>query len=227
MRTIALSALILGAILTVASCKKEDKGNANVMFIHASPDGPAFDVVQGDYIITGVAYSGNSGYVNLKLENLNFDINKLGTDTNLLTISNPTWEKDKFYSVIFVDSSYKIDKVLMSDNFSTPATGKSLIRFINASPNAGALDFFVQGDTVPLFENRAFVGTDFVTGVSPFTEVNAGLYNFELRQSDSTFAASNATNINLQSGKVYTLMAKGFYTAAGAQGLGVEVINNQ
>jgi hypothetical protein len=212
--------LLFACLLTVAACKKEDRGTANVMFVNTSPDAPALDVVQDNDVIATVAYPANSGYVNLSLNNTRFVFNKQGTDTTFLSLSNPTWVKDGYYTVVLIDSFYELDKILITDNLTTPASGKSLVRFVQAAPSVPVMDF-LQNDSL-ILENRAFVGTDYATGVSGFNEFNPGTYNFSLRYADSS---SNliVTPIDLQSGKVYTLIARG---NPGAD-LGIEVITNQ
>ncbi|MDT3403078.1 hypothetical protein QE417_002150 [Mucilaginibacter terrae] len=100
----------------------------------------------------------------------------------------------------------------VADDLAAPTAGKAKIRFVNASPNATGATLN-NGTTV-------LVGTQNFRGVAPSTEVNAGCYS--LRAVSGLVPSANL-NINLESGKVYTIYAKDLVAGTGTAAFGVGV----
>lgn len=215
-------AILLTAAVLLSSCSKdEDIAQANVLVIHASPDAPGVDLLVDDVKqnTSALTYPQNTGYLKVNAGSRNFKINVAGTPTTVIN-ANVTLEQDKSYSVFAIDSVSKISAVVVADDLSTPASGKAHVRFIHLSPNAPAVDIALDGGAV-VFPNTSFkVGT-------AFTPLDAGTYDLEVRVAGTQTVALDLDPINLQAGKIYTVFAKGFLTADGAQALGAEIIVNK
>ncbi len=215
-------AILLTAAILLSSCSKdEDIAQANVLVIHASPDAPGVDLLVDDVKqnTSALTYPQNTGYLKVNAGARNFKINVAGTTTTVIN-ANVTLEQDKSYSVFAIDSVSKISAVVVADDLSTPASGKAHVRFIHLSPNAPAVDIAVDGGAV-VFPNTSFkVGT-------AFTPLDAGTYDLEVRVAGTQTVALDLDPINLEAGKIYTVFAKGFLTADGAQALGAEIIVNK
>lgn len=215
-------AILLTAAILLSSCSKdEDIAQANVLVIHASPDAPGVDLLVDDVKqnTSALTYPQNTGYLKVNAGARNFKVNVAGTTTTVIN-ANVTLEQDKSYSVFAIDSVSKISAVVVADDLSTPASGKAHVRFIHLSPNAPAVDIAVDGGAV-VFPNTSFkVGT-------AFTPLDAGTYDLEVRVAGTQTVALDLDPINLEAGKIYTVFAKGFLTADGAQTLGAEIIVNK
>lgn len=215
-------AILLTAAILLSSCSKdEDIAQANVLVIHASPDAPGVDLLVDDVKqnTSALTYPQNTGYLKVNAGARNFKVNVAGTTTTVIN-ANVTLEQDKSYSVFAIDSVSKISAVVVADDLSTPASGKAHVRFIHLSPNAPAVDIAVDGGAV-VFPNTSFkVGT-------AFTPLDAGTYDLEVRVAGTQTVALDLDPINLEAGKIYTVFAKGFLTADGAQALGAEIIVNK
>lgn len=59
-----------------------------------------------------------------------------------------------------------------------------------------------------------------------FRAVGAGTYNLEVRLANQPVVVLSLPNITFESGKIYTIYAKGFVGASGTQALGAGIINN-
>ncbi len=215
-------AILLTAAVLLSSCSKdEDIAQANVLVIHASPDAPGVDLLVDDVKqnTSALTYPQNTGYLKVNAGSRNFKINVAGTPTTVIN-ANVTLEQDKSYSVFAIDSVSKISAVVVADELSTPASGKAHVRFIHLSPNAPAVDIAVDGGAV------VFPNTPFKVGTA-FTPLDAGTYDLEVRVAGTQTVALDLDPINLQAGKIYTVFAKGFLTADGAQALGAEIIVNK
>ena len=105
-----------------------------------------------------------------------------------------------------------------SNNPTSPPP-QARVMAVHASPDAPAVDVAVTGGAV-LLANRAF------QQYTPFTAVNAGTYDLELRTAGSATVLLSVPNVSLQVGKIYTVFAKGFLNGTGAQALGAQMILN-
>lgn len=126
------------------------------------------------------------------------------------------FQKDGAYTVILtsIDSVLGANYSVLTDDLSAPNSGFAKIRYYNAASdlrkffNGNLIDNGVSVGTSSgfLFQNKAF--RDF----SAFIEVPAGNYSFEVN-SDSTFAQIDSlVNVNLQDGKIYTILTSGMFS---------------
>ncbi|GAA4344490.1 DUF4397 domain-containing protein [Flaviaesturariibacter amylovorans] len=221
----ALGVLLLS--LPFASCDKDDDddddtpaaGNARVNVVHASPNGPNVDVrVNNAVALSNVAYGAASGYQTVTAGNTNIKVSPTGTTTYVID-ANVNLAANMSYSVFAVDSVSRIKAAVVGDDLTAPAAGKAHVRFLHFSPNAPAVDIAVTGGAV-LFANRSFNDQATNAAVTGFTSVNAGTYNLEVRLAGQSAAALALPPVTLESGKIYTVYAKGFLGGTGAQALG-------
>jgi len=198
---------------------------SNVLVAHASPNAPGVDLlVDGTVAGTNLTFPNNTGYLSVNSGERNIKVNVTGTSTTVINANVP-FANDMNYSIFAIDSVSKISPVVVTDNLTTPASGKSHIRFFHFSPNAPAVDVAVTGGPV-LFANRTFNKS--VTGTEmAFTPVDAGTYNLEVRLAGTTTVVLSLPGIVLENGKIYTIFAKGFVGGSGAQALGAQIIVNK
>jgi len=226
-KTITLAALAF----TAASCDKDDDddddmGKAQVMVVHASPNGPAVDVrVNNAVAVSNLAYPNNTAYTAVNAGSTNLKVSPAGTTTYVID-ANVTLAANTNYSVFAIDSVSKIKAAVVSDNLATPAAGKAHVRFFHFSPNAPAVDIAVSGGAV-LFSNRTFNDQSTNNSVIGFTPVDAGTYNLDVRPAGSSSVVLAVPGVKFEAGKIYTVFAKGFLGGTGAQALGAQVIVNK
>ena len=221
--------LLMPALFFV-SCNKDDDNNetpakAKVMVVHASPDAPNVDVrINGTVALSGVAYPGNSNYTELNSGSTNIKVSPAGT-TDYVIDANVNLDANKVYSVFAVDAVSNIKAAVVTDDLTTPASGKSHVRFFHFSPDAPAVDIAVTGGPV-LFSNRRFNDQATNASLANFTPVNAASYNLEVRAAGTNTVVLSLPNIPLTAGKIYTVFAKGFLGGTGTQALGAQIIAN-
>lgn len=224
-----LSAVALGlvAVLGLSGCSDDDKSNplapsvqqARVMVVHASPDAPAVDlIVDGAVAGSGLAYPNNTPYLEVPRGTRNVKVNVAGTSTTVIEADLPV-TGGASYTVFAADSVSSIAPVVLTDDLTTPASGKAHVRFVHLSPNAPAVDVAVTGGPV-VFGNREF------KQATAFTPLDAGTYDLEVRVAGTSTVALPLPGIALQAGKIYTVFAKGFLGGTGAQALGAQIIVN-
>lgn len=192
---------------------------ALVKVIHASPDAPAVDLLVDNNVAgTGLTFPNNTGYLEVDAGTRNVKVNAAGTSTTVIE-ANLNLMENKNYSVFAVNSLANIEALVLEDDLTTPASGKSHVRFVHLSPDAPAVDITLTDGTV-VFGNNSF--KDFTA----FTPLDAGTYNLEVRVAGTSTVALNLPNITIEAGKIYTVFAKGFLNGSGAQELNAEIIVN-
>ena len=220
------AALALLALAPLAGCGKDDPNpvspapQAQVMAIHASPDAPAVDLlVDGVEVGADLAYPNHTGYLTVGPGTRNVKVNVANTTTTVIDADLPV-SAGGHYSVFANGPVSSIGALVLADDLTPPASGKAHVRFVHLSPDAPAVDVAVTGGPV-VFANRAFRES------TPFTPVDAGTYDLEVRPTGSASVVLSLPDITLQAGRIYTVFARGFVGGSGAQALGAQIIVNR
>jgi hypothetical protein len=198
----------------------DDPSKSNVLVVHASPDAPGVDLLVDNAKVNSAAltYPGNTGYLEVNSGTRNIKVNVSGTSTTVID-ADLELEKDNSYSVFAINEVSAIEPLVLSDDLTTPASGKAHIRFIHLSPDAPAVDVALDGGAV-VFGDYTF------KEASGFTPLDAGSYDLEVRVAGTSTIALDLDPITLSAGKIYTVFARGFLAGTGAQALGAEIIVN-
>ena len=220
-RTLCLVALVL----FMASCLDDDDSQnqvtpvAYVSIYHASPNAPELDVIVDDRQVNRLDFTDYTGYLNFYTGERNFRINPFNASNSLID-TTITFTDGAFYSVFIVNNLPNVETLAVRDSSDAPAEGKAKIRFINLSPDAGALDV-TDGDS-SLFQTREFKKP------SHFIEVDAASSSFVLQKAGSSDELVTVSDINLRPGRFYTIIARGFANppSGNTNELSVEVIEN-
>jgi hypothetical protein len=192
----------------------------NVLVTHASPDAPGVDLLVDGIVVNSQAleFPDNTGYLMVNSGTRNFKVNATGTSFTVID-ETMTIGADMDYSVFAIDELSNIRALVLQDDLSTPASGKSHVRFLHLSPDAPAVDITLTDGTV-IFGDIAF--GEHVD----FTPLDAGMYDLEVRVAGTNTVALELPGISLENGKIYTVFAKGFLNGEGTQALGAEIIAN-
>lgn len=225
-KTLFSGLAVIAMSLVVASCSDDDSpiapvSKASVLVVHASPNAPAVDLlVDGQTAGSGLAFPNNTGYLEVNAGMRNVKVNVAGTSTTVIN-ADLDLTSNAAYTVFAVDSVSKISTVVLADILSMPAAGKAHVRFVHLSPNAPGVNITLTDGTI-VFANKAF------KQATDFTPLDAGTYNLQVRDAATNSAVVLDLNgIALQSGKIYTVFAKGFFGGTGPQALGAEIIVNK
>lgn len=166
---------------------------------------------------------GATGYTSVLSGAQNYQFKKAGSAVALFGVVDTLILKS-YYSIFVtgetadkafktIDSLGAASTILSADTTFTTC----MLRFIDASPNAGSLNVNVgKGDTLNL-KNRNF------KFAGPFTKFTAGAK--EVKISSST--ASIDTTLTLQSGSIYSLFTYGIVNGTGGKTFSVKLIINR
>jgi len=224
---LTLAAMMLLS-LTFIGCSDDDDENimgntaatANVLIVHASPDAPGVDIIVDNAgpAVSNLEFPTNTGYVPLPTGTRNVKVNVFNTSTTVIE-ANLDLSANTNYSVFAIDSVSSIEPLVLVDDLTAPASGKTHVRFVHLSPDAPPVDIAVKDGPV-VFSEVSF------RGFESFTQLDAGTYNLEVRLANTMTTVLPLGDITLEAGTIYTVFAKGFVGGTGAQALGAEIIVN-
>lgn len=215
--------LVISTALFIGCDEDSDSPESNPMaevkVVHASPDAPAVDLLVDNNIAgSGLAFPNNTGYLQVDAGTRNVKVNVSGTSTTVIEADLPI-EESKYYSVFAIDAVANISALVIEDDLTAPASGNAHVRFIHLSPDAPAVDVVTASGSA-LFPDYMF------KEYSAFTPVAAGSYDLKVNLAGTTTTVLDLPGIMLESGKIYTVFAKGFVTGSGDQALGAQIIAN-
>ena len=214
--------VLLASLISAAmfGCNSDNDDYSYLRIYHASPDAPGVDLLVDNTVAgTNLTFPNNTGYLTVPSGTRNVKVNVTGTMTTVIEANVPFMQA-RNYSVFAVNSVSNIEPLLIEDDLTAPAQGKAHVRFIHLSPDAPAVDITLTDGTV-VFGNRAF--KDFTA----FTPLDAGTYDLQVRVAGTSTVALNLPGITVESGKIYTVFARGFLSGSGTQALGAQIIVNK
>lgn len=208
----AIAGAVAFAVLSLgfSSCSKLDRDYEPVQvsglnIIHASPTTELLDVYvdnsQATYNID-FAFGDQIGYLSAYSGNRTFNVTKKNSLTSLKSFQY-TLKPQIGYSLFVANTLENVEFIILEDDLAKPVAGKAKIRFVNLSPDAGALSLAVSGSTADLTPSKPFKEASDFVAIDP-----ADAVTFELKNSTGGTEATLA-DIKIEEGKIYTFFAKG------------------
>lgn len=177
---------------------------AHVRFIHTSYDAPDVDVwIDGSVEFSGLLYGNSSGYTTIEKGTRNIQVTPTGLTVPVVIDANLYYARNTYYTAIAFDQFAMIEGVQFSDD-KTPNASQAKFRFVNASPDAPALDIKIWVPMGPgIIENVAF------KNASDYIALDAGPYIFIITEAGSDTPLYSYQMINMNAGTTYTMVAYG------------------
>ncbi|RZL37562.1 MAG: DUF4397 domain-containing protein [Pedobacter sp.] len=224
--TTLLTALVI--TLGLSSCMKDDFENtpisiSGLSLVQASPTTEKLDV----YIdntrasIDDFVFGNKMDYLRAYSGDRTVTVTKKGLTTRL-TSDVVKLVPDSAYTVFVVDKFEAIDLLTLRDDLATPAAGKAKIRFVNLSPDGGALNLAINGVATDLVDNKAF------KEFSAFLPVDAAeKVTFNLKNKATGIVEATITDAKIEDGKIYTIYAKGLKANADDTKFGAAIFTHK
>jgi len=141
---------IASLLLTACGGDGTDRTKAQLRLVNASAAYAALDLRVDDQVRqAGVAYGADVGYVEVDTGKADSAIARSGSATALLSFT-PTVARGKYYTVLAHGAEGALRQMQIDDNVGAPESGRTLLRVVNAAPDAGALDIYLTGTDEPL-----------------------------------------------------------------------------
>jgi hypothetical protein len=185
------------------SAAKRDR--ALVRFLNADPSGTRYDLWFGETRnYTNVKYQRLTPYDELPASRAEFRLSSAGGDKmQPLATNSEGLSAGKRYTVIAIPKADgKLTLSVLEDDVNPPANGKAKLRVIHAAPNVGTVDVTRAGPDGTLFKGVHF---DSATG---YKDVDPMTTTLEVR-SEGQKQTALTSNLNLASGKTYTIVLAG------------------
>jgi Domain of unknown function (DUF4397) len=148
LRQRAAAALLAPACaLLLLACAEgtTDPDKAQLRFVNASAVFGDLALQLNNQLSQGqVAYGGNSSYVQANTGSTTGNISP-ANGTTVLTSFSTDLAKGKYSTVLAYGTGNAPKVLVLDDNTAEPADNKSLVRVINAAPDAGSLDVYLTG----------------------------------------------------------------------------------
>lgn len=209
---------ITGAGTSTAPAANEvgQRKNALVRFIHAVPSLAAVDLFATDTkMFVETRYKAVTPYSEVSANNQVFRLRLAGQEgAEALAEEKLGFSAGGHYTVIAVprnapaifskstgQSSAELHSI--SDIFVAPASGKTKVRVIDASPDLGEVDIYVTGRTEALLKGAKFASETNYAEVEPIQGV------IEVRRAGENAATLKLPDVRLEAGKLYTIIVVG------------------
>lgn len=224
--TTLLAALVI--TLGLSSCMKDDFEDTPILIsglslVHASPTTEKLDV----YIdntrasIDDFAFGNKMDYLRAYSGDRTITVTKKGLTTRL-TSDVVKLVPDFGYTVFVVDKFDAIDLLTLQDDLALPAAGKAKVRFVNLSPDGGALNLAINGAATDLADNRAF------KEFSAFVSVDAAEnVTFNVKNKATGAVEATISGVKIEDGKIYTIYAKGLKANADDTRFGAAIFTHK
>jgi hypothetical protein len=221
---ISIKTLLIALVtLTLASCKKESDMEVPAVsalsFVNASPGSPDLNVYMGQNKVNNdfFTFGAHVNYLNAYSGEREVSFYQ-GNEKK--TSGKFNLKDGRFYSVFLAGKWPETELVFLADSLTRPAADKAHIRFVNMSKNAGILNLGLTN------------GTTLVTG-KPYKEASDYIaikgnvsHTFVIRSTAAPADTVSIPAVMLESGRSYTIWAKGLKLEAGSNALTIGLIRN-
>ncbi len=167
-----------------------DRTKAQVRLVNASSGYAQLDLRVDDELRQGgVVYGESPSYAEVEPGKTQ-TLTRAGSGTALLSF-NPSVSARKHYTLLVYGPQGGLKQAMLDDNAGAPADNRSLLRVVNAAPDAGALDIYLTGTDDPLAESVPVQSAAAVDAVGEWLTVNSGSWRLRVT------AAGSKTDLRL------------------------------
>ncbi|MCY1537652.1 hypothetical protein D9M68_731570 [compost metagenome] len=131
-------------------------------------------------------------------------------------------DRTKIHSLYLVDKDDNMDVLMIQDDASLSSKTQSLVKFINLSPDAPALDLVIK-DGAGLVSGKTYK-----TG-STYALIDSKKYTFEIKDSATGEVKATLNDVDFAVSRYYTIIARGLMNPVSSndQPFSGQVIINQ
>ena len=175
-------------------------GQAQVRFVHASPDAPAVDVgvVDGPTLFSDVSFRGSSGYVAVDPATVDLEVRPAGSMDAVLTVPDVTLSADTNLTIFAIG---QVGDDTLAALPVVDAQAPAQVRVAHLSPDAPNVDVSVDGEQV-------LSDVPFKT-ISDYLNVPAGERRIQVTPAGASEPIVIDTTVTLEPGTAYTVAARG------------------
>lgn len=199
---------------------------AKVRLLHAIPDAPTVEVfVDGAQKVANLTYGHETAWGTFTGGIHHVQVFTAGvpytSTTPALIDTNVSVLAGKYYTIAAVGTMKTAHAaVFRAAGPEAVIAGSAVVRFVNLSPDAPALQVTVQGQP----KSTIFAGTAFGK-VTKYAHIAPGTYTLLVQPVGSSQVLLRVSHVTLQAGHLYTLYGMGFVSTNGGTAFSVLVSN--
>jgi len=200
-------AALAAAALVLAGCGGgTDRTKAQVRLVNASSGYAQLELRVDDQVRqSGVTYGNSADYAEAA-PGKSTTLFANGGAAALLTFT-PSTSARNYYTVLAYGAAGSLKQVVLDDNQGQPDNNRSLLRVVNAAPDAGAVDVYVTGSSDTLAASVPVQAAAAVDSVGSFLTINSGTWRLRVTAAGSkTDLRLDIPSITLGSRSVGTLV---------------------
>ena len=177
--------------------------DGNLMFVHASPGADTMTayVDGGATTTSALKYQEATAYAAVASGRRSISL-RVTTGGATVYSSSQIIRPAGNYTIVAYDLPVQLKVLFLEDNFSAPAAGRAMLRFLHLDPSAPILDVKVATDVSNLFTGIKY------QCASSFISLPAGTLPLEFRASPGGKVLKSLSAVQLSDGQSYTLMAR-------------------
>jgi len=185
MRAWTMRWLAFGLCLLAACGGGTDETKAHVRLVNASGGYSALSLTIDDTAVaSSVAYGATASYGDVDKGATDAELSQPGGATSLVG-STVALGKNKYFTMLAYGKSGSAAMQLIDDNQDTPASGKTLVRVINAAPDAGNLDVYLTSSATALADATAFQSAAAYGTLNGFVTTTSGTWRLRVTAAGS------------------------------------------
>ncbi|MBL7816808.1 MAG: DUF4397 domain-containing protein [Saprospiraceae bacterium] len=232
---------LASAALFFSSCQPDTeepvvvKEYGKIQVFHAAVDARAIDFqVDGSKInADSIVYGKGTNYYEALLTTGKKTVFKVVSSKSGAVVSTDSLAlntTDVGYSVFVYqdkDAAKTVRTLYGPDNLLAPAAGKAKVRLVHLIPDVNVnidVEAVAPGGVATI--NSQFPNVPFPK-ISDFVELTNGTYDLKFKISGQTNVLFTVPNVVVESGKIYTLVARGLANAVAPRGQAVSIITNK
>lgn len=177
-----------------------------VRLVHAAPDAPAVDAYINDaQVAADLSFGTATEYATVPSGGgRGVRVVAAGGDTEE-SVLDASFDLDpgQAYEILVEGGGTDLSFAITGVDLRPVAEGQARLRVVHASPDAGAVNVGVEGDETNLFD-----GIDF-GNATDYVILDAGDYPIEVRPGDDDMTVALRSDVTLEEGMVYDLVAIG------------------
>lgn len=211
--------LMTGALLSISTlfltaCSTKETPvpeAASLMFVNTSPTPATYNVYVNNVLASpgALPFAGAMSYLKLNTGEPSIKFTTASSSESLIT-KKVTLENNKAYSLFLIGKEDKLDYLVINDVITKMPGDKALIRFINLSPDAKALDLGIKEGATLISDKAYKVNSDFV-------EVEAKKVTLQIKEKGTGLVTSELVDADLKAGTIYTVLSIGMITPTGLE----------
>lgn len=206
-RTLALAAIALSALTACDDDPVSPVNEGRIRAVHAITNVANIDVLFGTASYkTNMAYKAHDGYKTAATGATAVKFRKNGVATDLLS-ANTTVANAADYTVIALGTEAAPQSMVLTDDNSAPAAGKTKFRVAHAAAALGAFDVYILVDATTIGDATPDKANLTAKTASAYIAKDPGTYTVIFTDAGTKTAVLTLQNVQVAAGNIRTVVA--------------------